>query len=100
MHSIIVLNTKGGCGKTTLATNLASYHVRQGHSVMLADFDPQGSSSEWLAARSHGHRPDQRWPLVEHDRLVPRDHTVGVMASRLAEVGVEREQHDPLRASE
>ena len=51
MRSIMVLNTKGGCGKTTLATNLASYHVRQGYSVMLADFDPQGSSSEWLAAR-------------------------------------------------
>lgn len=51
MHSIMVLNTKGGCGKTTLATNLASYHVRQGHSVMLADFDPQGSSIDWLTAR-------------------------------------------------
>ena len=51
MRAIMVLNTKGGCGKTTLATNLASYHVRQGHSVILADFDPQGSSSEWLDAR-------------------------------------------------
>ena len=51
MRSIILLNTKGGCGKTTLATNLASYHIRQGHRVMLADFDPQGSTSEWLAAR-------------------------------------------------
>jgi chromosome partitioning protein len=51
MHAIMVLNTKGGCGKTTLATNLASYHVRQGHSVLLADFDPQGSSSEWLEVR-------------------------------------------------
>jgi len=51
MRSIMVLNTKGGCGKTTLATNLASYHVRQGYSVLLADFDPQGSSSEWLSVR-------------------------------------------------
>jgi len=51
MRSIMLLNTKGGCGKTTMATNLASYHVRQGYGVMLADFDPQGSSSEWLAAR-------------------------------------------------
>jgi len=51
MRSIMLLNTKGGCGKTTLATNLASYHVRQGHTVMLADFDPQGSTMEWLAAR-------------------------------------------------
>lgn len=59
MHSVMVLNTKGGCGKTTLATNLASYHVRQGHSVMLADFDPQGSSIEWLAAR-----PAERPPIT------------------------------------
>lgn len=51
MRSIILLNTKGGCGKTTLATNLASYHIRQGQNVMLADFDPQGSSSEWLESR-------------------------------------------------
>ncbi len=51
MRSILLLNAKGGCGKTTLATNLASYHAALGHSVMLADFDPQGSSIDWLAAR-------------------------------------------------
>lgn len=58
MRSIMLLNTKGGCGKTTLATNLASYHVKKGHSVMLADFDPQGSSAEWLAGR-----PEERPPI-------------------------------------
>jgi chromosome partitioning protein len=58
MRSIMLLNTKGGCGKTTLATNLTSYHVRQGRTVMLADFDPQGSSAEWLAAR-----PAERPPI-------------------------------------
>ncbi len=52
MRSIMLLNAKGGCGKTTLATNLASYHAGLGYSVMLADFDPQGSSIDWLAARS------------------------------------------------
>ncbi len=51
MRSIMLLNAKGGCGKTTLATNLASYQAGMGHDVMLADFDPQGSSVEWLAAR-------------------------------------------------
>jgi chromosome partitioning protein len=57
MRAIMVLNTKGGCGKTTLATNLASYYIRQGQSVMLADFDPQGSSTDWLAARPKDRPP-------------------------------------------
>ena len=51
MRSIVLLNAKGGCGKTTLATNLAGYYAAQGKSVLLADFDPQGSSMDWLAAR-------------------------------------------------
>jgi len=51
MRTIMFLNAKGGCGKSTLATNLASYYARQGQSVALADFDPQGSSMDWLKAR-------------------------------------------------
>src|SRR3569623_1087061 len=50
MRSIVLLNAKGGCGKTTLTTNLASCYAAQGKSVLLADFDPQGSSIDWLAA--------------------------------------------------
>jgi len=51
MRTILVLNSKGGCGKTTIATNLAAYYAVQGHKVTLADFDPQGSSTDWLAGR-------------------------------------------------
>ena len=51
MRSILIMNSKGGCGKTTLATNLAGYYATQGQSVLLADFDPQGSSLDWLAVR-------------------------------------------------
>lgn len=54
MRHIMVLNAKGGSGKTTLATNLASYYASQGKQVMLADYDPQGSSLDWLKARSEG----------------------------------------------
>ena len=50
MRTIMFLNAKGGCGKSTLATNLASYYAKLGNAVVLADFDPQGSSLEWLAA--------------------------------------------------
>lgn len=57
MRSIMLLNAKGGCGKSTLATNLASHFTVAGKKVMLVDFDPQQSSLEWLAARS-AERPE------------------------------------------
>lgn len=52
MRHIMVLNAKGGSGKTTIAINLASYLSSQGYRVGIADFDPQGSSLAWLAERS------------------------------------------------
>ncbi len=58
MRTIMVLNAKGGSGKTTLATNLASYYAAQSKSVVLADFDPQASSLNWLKAR-----PEDRPPI-------------------------------------
>lgn len=52
MQRIIILNTKGGCGKTTIATNLASAYADSGLSTSLMDYDPQGSSTRWLSLRS------------------------------------------------
>lgn len=53
MRKIMVLNSKGGCGKSTIATNLASYYASyEMKKVTLVDFDPQGSSLDWLKARS------------------------------------------------
>ena len=51
MQRIIVINTKGGCGKTTIATNLASQYASQGLATALMDYDPQGSSTRWLKLR-------------------------------------------------
>ena len=57
MRKIMLLNAKGGCGKSTLTTNLASYYAAQGKSVVIADFDRQGSSMEWLEARAQDRPP-------------------------------------------
>jgi chromosome partitioning protein len=54
---IVVLNTKGGSGKTTLATNLAAYYAVSGRRVALMDLDPQGSSMRWLQQRPPGAPP-------------------------------------------
>ena len=57
MQRILVLNAKGGCGKTTIATNLAGYFAAQGLVTALMDYDPQGSSMTWLSLRDAA-RPD------------------------------------------
>jgi len=51
MHRITIMNSKGGCGKTTIATNLAAYYATKGYSTCLIDHDPQGSSTNWLNRR-------------------------------------------------
>ena len=52
MQRILVLNPKGGSGKTTVATNLASYFASIGDHPLLTDDDPQGSSTRWLRKRT------------------------------------------------
>ena len=47
MAIIAVCNQKGGCGKTTIAINLAQAFVADGSEVLLLDLDPQVSASEW-----------------------------------------------------
>lgn len=48
---ILVANGKGGCGKTTIATNLAGSLAARGRVTALLDYDPQGSSMKWLSVR-------------------------------------------------
>lgn len=80
MRHILVLNAKGGCGKSTIATNLASYFAWEKEmNVVLADYDPQGSSLAWLEVRG------EEWPEITgiaawQDPLrPPRDTDVVVM---------------------
>ncbi|MGB5305033.1 MAG: ParA family protein [Gammaproteobacteria bacterium] len=54
IRKIVVINSKGGCGKTTLSTNLASYYANHGYPAALFDYDPQDSSTRWLRQRPAG----------------------------------------------
>ena len=72
MQRIVVLNPKGGSGKTTLAINLAAYFAARGDATLLIDRDPQGSATRWLRKR----KPPQ--PVItgiatfEHDARTTR----------------------------
>jgi chromosome partitioning protein len=56
LRKIVVLNPKGGSGKTTLAVSLAAYFAANGRKSALMDFDPQGSALRWTHNRP-GERP-------------------------------------------
>lgn len=51
MKTVLVASSKGGVGKTTIATHLAAQSALEGHSTVLLDADPQGSSTRWAERR-------------------------------------------------
>ncbi len=55
MRTIAIVNAKGGCGKSTIATSLAAALAWEGHHVALGDMDPQQSTNDWLALRGEGY---------------------------------------------
>ena len=55
--TVLVANAKGGCGKTTLATNLASAWAASGRAVTLLDLDPQQSAGIWVKQRNASGAP-------------------------------------------
>lgn len=52
MKTILVAGSKGGVGKTTVATHLAAAAALAGKRTVLADADPQGSSTRWAERRA------------------------------------------------
>ena len=97
---ILIANAKGGCGKSTIATNIASHYAAQGKNVRLFDYDAQGSAVQWFKRRGnslpeiHGvdasRRPDNNmtrsWQLrvpMETD-VVVIDTAAGIEVSELA----------------
>jgi chromosome partitioning protein len=81
MNSTLVINPKGGSGKTTITTNLASYFAAKGVPTAIMDYDPQGSSLNWLRSRAgdapkiHGANaaPAKGLRLRSMDMRVPED---------------------------
>ncbi|MDB5394176.1 MAG: plasmid partitioning protein ParA [Rhodospirillales bacterium] len=51
MITVLIANSKGGCGKSTLSANLAAALALAGHEVMLADADRQKSATAWAKRR-------------------------------------------------
>jgi len=96
MHRITIMNSKGGCGKTTIATNLSAYYAQQGQSTCLIDHDPQGSSMNWLKRRNgtsptiHGiYANDKMITSLDDDRLKPPSDTNITIVDSPAGVGLD-----------
>ena len=81
MNTTLVINAKGGVGKTTITTNLASFFASRNIPTAIADYDPQSSSLNWLRLRSpestkiHGAdlAPRHGTGLSVARRQIPRD---------------------------
>ena len=52
MKTILVAGSKGGVGKTTIASHLAAHSALAGQATVIADADPQGSSTRWAQRRA------------------------------------------------
>ena len=78
MQRIVVLNPKGGSGKTTLAINLASYFATRQHRPVLMDFDPQGSSLRWVKKRQPAQPPIGVIAAFEKDNRTTRSFQLRV----------------------
>lgn len=66
MRTITIANQKGGCGKTTVAINLAASIAREARRVLLVDLDPQAHCAVGMAV------PDEQIDLSILDCLLGR----------------------------
>lgn len=80
MQRIIILNPKGGSGKTTVATNLAARFAANGRNPVLMDLDPQGSSTRWVKKRTKELAPIHGIAAFEHSSAVTRSWQLRIPA--------------------
>ena len=89
MRQIMVLNAKGGSGKTTIATNLASYYAAHGYDVVLGDLDRQQSSLTWLESRPAGRPPIRGLDATGKGARLPRSADIAIFDAPAAAHGPE-----------
>lgn len=92
MRTVLVASSKGGVGKTTIATHLAAQAALAGLRTVLVDADPQGSSTRWAERRAtldsavlpvDGSRKDWHRKVPEDTQFVVIDAPAGAMAKDL-----------------
>ena len=92
MKTILVASSKGGVGKTTVATQLAAQAAIDGLNTVLVDADPQGSSTRWAERRADlssavlpidGTRKAWQKRIPEDAQRVFIDAPAGAMAGEL-----------------
>jgi len=72
LNRIVILNPKGGCGKTTLTTNLAAYFARRGPVPAVMDCDRQGSCMTWIERRPVSNPPIHGIAAYKHSMQATR----------------------------
>lgn len=92
MKTVVVASSKGGVGKTTLATHLAAQWALSGRRTVLVDADPQGSSTRWCERRAElesavlpvdGTRKAWRKRIPDDTQQMVVDAPAGAMAASL-----------------
>ncbi|MEM8757662.1 MAG: AAA family ATPase, partial [Planctomycetota bacterium] len=95
MRTVVIVNQKGGCGKTTTAINLAGIFASRGLRTLLVDLDPQSHCAAGLAIPEQRIDQDIADALVsdapiERDRLVwSAGRSLDLIPSRTRLAGLE-----------
>jgi len=79
MPVVLVINPKGGVGKSTLSTHVAGYFASQGHTVMLGDADRQQSAKLWLGLRPDTAPSIRSWEVDKDEVSKPPKGTTHVV---------------------
>lgn len=90
-RTIVVINSKGGSGKTTLAINIAAHYAVEGKKVALVDFDRQQSALDWLADRPENRPEITGIDGTKRSATVPRGMDYVIMDAPAASHGKQLE---------